>query len=47
MASTLIYGDKDAVLVDAYMTTKQANTLADWVGSKGKNLTIQRRTSSC
>jgi len=27
------------VLVDAYMTTKQANTLADWVASKGKNLT--------
>ena len=39
MASALIYGDKDAVLVDAYMTTKQANTLADWVASKGKNLT--------
>jgi glyoxylase-like metal-dependent hydrolase (beta-lactamase superfamily II) len=38
-ASTLIYGDKDAVLVDAYMTTKQANTLADWVASKRKNLT--------
>ena len=39
MASTLIYGDKDAVLVDAYMTTKQANALADWVASRGKNLT--------
>ena len=39
MASTLIYGDQDAVLVDAYMTTKQANALADWVASKGKNLT--------
>jgi len=39
MASTLIYGDKDAVLVDAYMTTKQASALADWVASKGKNLT--------
>ncbi len=39
MASTLIYGDRDAVLVDAFMTTKQANTLADWVASKGKNLT--------
>jgi glyoxylase-like metal-dependent hydrolase (beta-lactamase superfamily II) len=38
-ASTLIYGDKDAVLVDAYMTTKQANTLADWVAPKRKNLT--------
>ena len=39
MASTLIYGDNDAVLVDAYMTTKQASALADWVASKGKNLT--------
>jgi len=40
MASTLIYRNKDAVLVDAYLTTKQANCLADWVASKGKNLTI-------
>ena len=31
--------DKDAVLVDAFMTVKQANALADWVASKGKNLT--------
>jgi glyoxylase-like metal-dependent hydrolase (beta-lactamase superfamily II) len=38
-ASTLIYGIKDAVLVDAYMTNKQANALADWVASKRKNLT--------
>src|SRR5487761_1610435 len=39
MASTLIYGTTDAVLVDAYMTVKQANDLADWIASKGKNLT--------
>jgi len=39
MASTLIYGMRDAVLVDAFMTVKQANALADWVASKGKNLT--------
>ena len=39
MASTLIYGARDAVLVDAYMTIKQANALADWVASKSKNLT--------
>jgi glyoxylase-like metal-dependent hydrolase (beta-lactamase superfamily II) len=39
MASTLIYGDKDAVLVDADLTTWQANALADWVVSKGTNLT--------
>jgi glyoxylase-like metal-dependent hydrolase (beta-lactamase superfamily II) len=39
MAATLIYGEKDAVLVDAYMTVKQANALADWVAAKAKNLT--------
>jgi glyoxylase-like metal-dependent hydrolase (beta-lactamase superfamily II) len=39
MASTLIYGTRDAVLVDAFMTTKQATALADWVVLKNKNLT--------
>src|SRR4030095_11889742 len=39
MASTLIHGKRDAVLVDAFMTVKQANDLADWVAAKGKNLT--------
>jgi glyoxylase-like metal-dependent hydrolase (beta-lactamase superfamily II) len=39
MASTLIYGVRDAVLVDAFMTVAQANALGDWVASKGKNLT--------
>lgn len=39
MASTLIYGSTDAVLVDTFMTVNQANSLADWVASKGKNLT--------
>ena len=39
MASTLIYGVRDAVLVDAFMTVKQASALADWVAAKGKNLT--------
>ena len=39
IASTLIYGKRDAVLVDAYMTVKQADTLADWVAASGKNLT--------
>jgi glyoxylase-like metal-dependent hydrolase (beta-lactamase superfamily II) len=39
IAATLIYGKKDAVLVDAYMTVKQANALADWVAASGKNLT--------
>src|SRR5882762_1345681 len=39
MASTLIYGAQDAVLVDAFMTVKQANALADWVAGKNRNLT--------
>src|SRR5215469_1287832 len=38
-ASTLISGARDAVLVDAFMTVKQATALADWVATKGKNLT--------
>ena len=39
MASTLIYGARDAVLVDAFMTVKQADALADWVAARGRNLT--------
>ena len=39
MASTLVYGRSDAVLVDAFMTIDQANALADWVASRKKNLT--------
>jgi hypothetical protein len=31
IASTLIYGKQDAVLVDAFMTVKQADSLADSV----------------
>ena len=38
-ASTLIHGERDAVLVDAFMTVKQANALADWAAAKNKNLT--------
>jgi len=39
MASTLIYGEKDAVLVDAFLTVEQAKALATWVASKNRNLT--------
>ena len=39
MASTLIYGKKDAVLVDAFMTVEQASTLANWIATKDRNLT--------
>ena len=39
MASTLIYGTEDAVLVDPGMTTDQARVVGDWVAGKGRNLT--------
>ena len=39
IASTLIYGKRDAVLVDAFMTVKQADALVDWVAASGKSLT--------
>ncbi|KAG5803314.1 hypothetical protein H9Q74_011772 [Fusarium xylarioides] len=36
---TLIYGDKDAVLVDAQLTSQASNELLDWVVASGKNIT--------
>jgi glyoxylase-like metal-dependent hydrolase (beta-lactamase superfamily II) len=39
MASTLIYGGKDAVLTDPGMTEDQARALGDWVAAHGRNLT--------
>jgi glyoxylase-like metal-dependent hydrolase (beta-lactamase superfamily II) len=38
-SSTLIYAERDAVLVDTFLTTKQWQTLLDWVVAGGKNLT--------
>ena len=38
-ASTLIYGDMDAVLTDPAMTTDQARALGDWVAAKGRDVT--------
>ena len=38
-SSTLIYGERDAVLVDTFLTTRQSQTLLDWVVASGKNLT--------
>ena len=40
ISSTLIHGERDAVLVDTPTTTAQAEALADWVVAKGKNLTM-------
>lgn len=39
ISSTLIYGKRDAVLVDAFITIEQTNALVDWVAASGKNLT--------
>jgi len=37
--ATLIHGEKDAVLVDTFLTADQNKALIDWVVSSGKNLT--------
>jgi len=39
ISSTLISGERDAVLVDAPITVEQARSLANWIAAKGKNLT--------
>jgi glyoxylase-like metal-dependent hydrolase (beta-lactamase superfamily II) len=39
ISSTLIYGERDAVLVDTPTTVQQGLALADWVETSGKNLT--------
>jgi len=37
-SSTLIYGERDALLVDTLLTIDQSQTLLDWVVASGKNL---------
>jgi glyoxylase-like metal-dependent hydrolase (beta-lactamase superfamily II) len=39
MASTLIYGNEDAVLTDPGLTEEHARVLGDWVAAKDRNLT--------
>lgn len=39
-SSTLISGERDAVLVDTFLTIEQSRTLADWVAAGGKNLVV-------
>lgn len=39
MSSTLIHGERDAVLVDTLVTFDQVDTLADWIDRFDKNLT--------
>jgi glyoxylase-like metal-dependent hydrolase (beta-lactamase superfamily II) len=37
--ATLIFGERDAVLVDPLMTAAEGRDLADWVAARGRNLT--------
>src|SRR6202166_4051499 len=39
ISSTLISGERDAVLVDTPITVERARALANWVAARGKNLT--------
>src|SRR5258707_12158691 len=39
ISSTLISGERDAVLVDTPLTVEQARALANWIAARGKNLT--------
>jgi glyoxylase-like metal-dependent hydrolase (beta-lactamase superfamily II) len=39
ISSTLISGERDAILVDTPITVEQARALANWVAASGKNLT--------
>ena len=39
VASTLIYGNEDAVLTDPAFTSDQAQALGDWVAAKERNVT--------
>ena len=36
---TLIYGERDAVLVDTFLSVEHSKGLVDWVAQTGKNLT--------
>jgi glyoxylase-like metal-dependent hydrolase (beta-lactamase superfamily II) len=36
---TLIYGERDAVLVDTFLSEQHSKELVDWVAASGKNLT--------
>ena len=39
ISATLIYGERDAVLVDTFITVAQARALGEWVEAHGKYLT--------
>src|ERR1700745_909728 len=36
---TLIYGERDAILVDTFLSVQHSQELVDWIAESGKNLT--------
>jgi len=46
ISSTLISGERDAVLVDTFITVEQNRVLAEWVAASGKNLAIVYRVET-
>ena len=38
-SATLVHGERDAVLVDTFLTIEQSDALVKWVAASGKNLT--------
>jgi glyoxylase-like metal-dependent hydrolase (beta-lactamase superfamily II) len=36
---TLIYGERDAILVDTFLSEQHSKELVDWVAASGKTLT--------
>ncbi len=38
-SATLIYSERDAVLVDAFLTVEQAHAAVEWIAASSKNLT--------
>jgi glyoxylase-like metal-dependent hydrolase (beta-lactamase superfamily II) len=44
IAATLIYGERDAVLVDVPFTTEQAREVANWISASGRNLVAMYST---
>jgi glyoxylase-like metal-dependent hydrolase (beta-lactamase superfamily II) len=38
-SSTLIYGERDAIVVDTFLTIDQSQALVNWISASGKNLT--------
>ncbi|WP_431964233.1 MBL fold metallo-hydrolase [Actinacidiphila sp. bgisy160] len=39
LSTTLVYGERDAVLVDPPLTSAQAQAVGEWIEASGKNLT--------